>query len=529
MALAKLGNKRAPREVLAAARTYYVRTDGSDSNNGLTNTAGGAFLTIAKALAVAAALDCSIYDVTIQIQAGTWTTPVVLPKMIGSGNFILLGDSVTPANVVISPAAGHAVAAIGTTGTRWFLDGFKLQASGGGASAINAQDGGLIYYKNIEFGACTISHVRAANGQAIANGNTTISGSALIHWFGTSGGYIFDAGFTITLTGTPAFANAFAQISDGAIAAVNNNTFVGTATGKKFSGASNGVIGATLGADVNYLPGSLPGTLDSGAVYLSLMGGVRELLTANRTYYVRTDGSDNNTGLVNTAGGAFLTIQKAINVVAALDRSTFFVNISVGAGTFSVSQNNINGWGPGSEVVSIVGAGATTIISASGNCFYVRNAQVLLQSMKLTSSGLSAIRAEAGAIVSHSGCDFGACAQPQIWLEQFARVVCTGAFTISGSAPGHVFARYSGSSYECYSKTITLSGTPAFSSAFASATMHGNIVHGACTFVGTATGKRYAADTGGLIDSGGGGATYFPGSVAGTGTNLGTSPYGAYV
>ena len=63
--------------------------------------------------------------------------------------------------------------------------------------------------------------------------------------------------------------------------------------------------------------------------------GSRDKLTANRTYYVRADGSDSNTGLANTAAGAFLTIQKAINVVSGLDLGVYSVAISIGAGTFS--------------------------------------------------------------------------------------------------------------------------------------------------------------------------------------------------
>ena len=61
---------------------------------------------------------------------------------------------------------------------------------------------------------------------------------------------------------------------------------------------------------------------------------VRPRLTANRTYYVRTDGSDSNDGLTDLPGGAFLTIQKAVEAVAALDLSTYNVTIQVGAGTY---------------------------------------------------------------------------------------------------------------------------------------------------------------------------------------------------
>lgn len=55
--------------------------------------------------------------------------------------------------------------------------------------------------------------------------------------------------------------------------------------------------------------------------------------TADVTYFVRTDGNDNNTGLSNTAGGAFKTITKAINTLPKVINHD--VNINVAAGNYA--------------------------------------------------------------------------------------------------------------------------------------------------------------------------------------------------
>jgi hypothetical protein len=93
--------------------------------------------------------------------------------------------------------------------------------------------------------------------------------------------------------------------------------------------------------------------------------------------YVRTDGSDSNTGLVDSAAGAFLTIQKAVNTVMGwnLDGDgAADITINVGAGTFSeaVLLGTLTGRGY-EQIVTIQGAGLTTIVEgpSSGSSSFV--------------------------------------------------------------------------------------------------------------------------------------------------------------
>jgi hypothetical protein len=266
-AVVSLDSAYMPRERLSANRTYYVRTDGDDSNTGLVNTAGGAFLTIQHAVDIYQTLDCNGYDITIQIADGTYTTPTTISYRIGAGNLYILGNLVTPANVLIA-STGHGIVVSGhPTSSKVYIRGVKFQANGIG---LVVDYSSVVYYGNVNFGACGIYHLSAVrDGKIFFDQNYTISGSAIVH-FGMDREGIISTGasITVTLTGTPAFAGAFVLATMLGIMFENNSiTFSGSATGPKYNANLNSII-QTNGAGINHFPGNSAGTTATGGQYV---------------------------------------------------------------------------------------------------------------------------------------------------------------------------------------------------------------------------------------------------------------------
>jgi hypothetical protein len=261
------------REQLAANRTYYVRTDGSDGNNGLVNSSAGAFLTIQKAIDSAAALDLSIYNVTIQVADGTYTGAVtVTGPWVGSGSVTLQGNTTTPGNVVITTSVAGAAALSVQSSGRLSVTGLKLVSSGAGATAgLRSSAGSAVLVTGaMDFGA--------ANRQMQANGSGSItfasgvayniSAGAVTHIFCSSSGNVAIEGCTITTTGTVAFSSAFVTSSFLGVVFIDSNNFAGaSATGSRYSITANGVV-YTAGAATTYLPGNAAGSTASGGQYV---------------------------------------------------------------------------------------------------------------------------------------------------------------------------------------------------------------------------------------------------------------------
>lgn len=251
------------RESLYADRTYYVRSDGSDSNNGLADTAGGAFLTIQHALDVVGELDIGIHNVTVQVQDGTWTEALTLRQPIGAGTSTLKGNTSTPTNCVLHRTGGHLLQ--GSFISRYNIKGFQVKTTTSG-DAIRLTTCHDIQLYNMDFGATVGEHIFAWNSTISIMTDYTISGGANVHWRAANNGIITCSVRTVTLTGTPAFV-FFAYIYQASGADCGGCTFSGAATGTRYGVSLNGWIN-TYGGGATYLPGNAAGSAASGGQYV---------------------------------------------------------------------------------------------------------------------------------------------------------------------------------------------------------------------------------------------------------------------
>lgn len=262
------GGGSSGREVLTSARTYYVRADGNDSNDGLTDSSGGAFLTLQKAVDTVAMLDLSIYDATIQIRSGTYAG-AVLKTLVGAGACRIVGDLSTPSNVLITSSSGVAIGSSTPYAGSYYLSGVKLTTTGSATHCIQVAGVAAFFdYQNVEFGACVNTHVQAEPGAFVnISGNYFITGGAARHWH-AGGGIIFRAtALTVTLTGTPNFSTCFARASlMGVLTTLSSGmTFSGSATGKRYDVVQNALINA--GGNATLYPGDSAGTDATSGVY----------------------------------------------------------------------------------------------------------------------------------------------------------------------------------------------------------------------------------------------------------------------
>jgi hypothetical protein len=267
---------------------------------------------------------------------------------------------------------------------------------------------------------------------------------------------------------------------------------------------------------------------------LSPSGAGRTALSGNTTYYVSTTGSDSAAG---TSGAPWATRQHAVNYLQAnVDLAGYAVTIQTVDGSYTDSVI-VNGPLTGQTgAASLIfngdsGTPANVSISTTSHCFYAADgAAFTVQNMEMASSAGNCLYAALGAhILRGPGLIFGgAAAGNHMATVANATIDGNSTYTISGSALAHWSANDT-SYIGAFSGTITLTGTPAFGTAFALAADTSTIACYGNTFSGSATGAYFNTASNAVINTNGGGATYLPGNSTGIGTNAGTSPYGLYL
>ncbi|ASD50471.1 tail fiber protein [Acidovorax phage ACP17] len=253
------------REKLSAARTYYVRTDGNDSNTGLANTSAAAFLTMQKAVDTAAGLDLGTYDVTIRA-TGTFNETIFLRRLNTAGGRVnVRGDATNMTGFVLSPSTGSCVnTGNGFTG-QYDFSYMKFAGLGGGIRGT-AGGGGTITFSNVDWGQMNSEHIAAPQGCLVmATGPYQISGGAYAHAAAYDSAQLRIQNVTVTIINAPTFVAGFALGTRGGVILITGTTFTGSALGKKFDANQGGGILTFSG--VNYLPGDTPGSVVSPGWY----------------------------------------------------------------------------------------------------------------------------------------------------------------------------------------------------------------------------------------------------------------------
>lgn len=256
-------NSLAAREKLTADRTYSVPGDFSTPQEAWDHIADN--------------IDGSGFVATIQLADGTHAGINSDKGVLGFG---YLGVKVR------GNASDRTAVKISTTGVssiQFFETGgpvslgiydVTFESITSGDHVFAASDLVYVGLFNVKFGACAGVNLRAYNNAEIdilSNFEIAASPSSGIFATVNAGAIIAYQGLTVTLTGTPNFANGFAYANGGQIL-IQQNTYSGAATGVRFQAVNQGMIDLGAGGTLTTLPGNVDGACDPTSTIIGAPG-----------------------------------------------------------------------------------------------------------------------------------------------------------------------------------------------------------------------------------------------------------------
>lgn len=486
--------------------------DTTISTNFPNNTTGA----ITPAIAVTTFQDMvASYQQATQIRAVTSTTDTILVTDYGwlvtynngSGVAVTLPQatgSFSVFNVTVSNVGSGNVTVTPTTST---IGGLTSLVVGPGQKTTIVSDG-----TNYQLGVTTNTlgiGVTVNTNSIFISSTTTLSsgdcGNAV-----TAGG---NTNYTITLPGA-------SSVPAGCVITLYNGD---GGRGKRLSGFP-GDLNDTLWPDQTLA------VFNFGASeWLTISNPGRYRLQGGTNFFIDpVNGSDTAADGLASGTGAFATSNRMATVVSnMLDTRGQLVNVSYASATYT-NMGSLNFDIVGGGTVNLTGNGATATSSTAGvpaigiACSSPTGAAFNgscadVQGFTVTCSGGGfGLQAYSGVVTLYQSMVFGTCTSGiQVFVNNAgASIVLNSSYSITGGASFHLASNLGNITYGSSANTVTLTGTPAFSTAFAFAGQGGTAIIES-TFSGAATGTRYQAVTGGTIFTNGGGANYFPGNAAG--------------
>jgi hypothetical protein len=254
------------RPQLTGARSWYIRTDGNDANDGSANDAAHAFATIQKAWDTLCKYDCNGFAVNLvcgagmTFTAGLTTTNTVAP--VNGFNITLDGGGST-IQTSFGPCVYHTAANVGL----WIYNAILRPGIGGDCVSVSGRGVRCTIAGNITFGPAGsgASHVKVLNGAYCNLSNAyTVTGAATYHFNVGRQSMLEVNGVTVTLTASLAF-NTFAVCDQLSLIIATTMTYTNGAsiTGIKHNIAANSVVYTGGSA----FPGGTAGIVSTGGQY----------------------------------------------------------------------------------------------------------------------------------------------------------------------------------------------------------------------------------------------------------------------